>query len=874
MHLLLLAVGCPSPTPPVDTEPVPTEDTGPVPDPAERPHPDCSAAPFAGEVFDCDTLGSDLWEAGFDARQACCACDASYCTYECPPYTGIVDNYDPTPPRESTGCEVCHGAREAGAPSDPGYHGVGTENPHPFGSSPYLPCHTCHGGDPDPLATKEQAHVPTPTELTDPSDPESAFRRATRIGVEDVDWLQFVDPGDLRVTAAARGCGMAGCHEAEHAAWVTDSPLATNTVLLSSIDHRLGLPHPRGDTHYGGTAGAWGATALVDGDFLALGGYDIGRVPELLAFPDLPTSIDPTLLAASLSEGPTLTDLAQFALAQVDNAPHLQAGSTATGTARGLGCSACHLPRRLDGTSTTRDPHVIDGAVEGPHPRDHRIASVAKDRATCQVLRGIPDTACASCHVDDGIFLQYWGLRLDEARDVVGGTQVPAPPLTWTTAADDGRLFDGNPTFATYTPDQLLLEEDYDGDGRDDTPPDVHQAAGMGCIDCHGSFDVHGSTDGSPVLGIQSHADDATGVTCASCHGDGETSLQPPPCVDYDGNAAECTVDRFDNALRNVVVQEDGRVVLRSRVTGRRHVVPQVGEAVEAGGHAALAMGRDAETGFSHLDVLACEACHAAWTPTRVGRLVTATPGASFSRVSGDPVGFVATQQVTYASPVFRTLGVGPSGKITLLTPDDLFFRYTDDTGESAVFTFTDRSGLGGVGSVDGRNALPALGLAVAATHSTRGAPTDSAEGVLGCPACHLTTDSTDTTDFGTNPGNTANQAAWVRANAGLGTGLFQFDASGCPVNGFDDRTDRPGCTTAPSANPAPPAFDLDRLVEPTGVENAGARQDRWAGVERDGALRPALVGPLGAATIERLTDPVTGIVLDTWYDADGVLHP
>jgi hypothetical protein len=41
----------------------------------------------------------------------------------------------------------------------------------------------------------------------------------------------------------------------------------------------------------------------------------------------------------------------------------------------------------------------------------------------------------------------------------------------------------------------------------------------------------------------------------------------------------------------------------------------------------------------------------------------------------------------------------------------------------------------------------------------------------------------------------------------------------------------------------------------------------------RDGALDPQFVGPLGATLIERLTDPTTGIVLDSWLDADGKPH-
>jgi len=36
----------------------------------------------------------------------------------------------------------------------------------------------------------------------------------------------------------------------------------------------------------------------------------------------------------------------------------------------------------------------------------------------------------------------------------------------------------------------------------------------------------------------------------------------------------------------------------------------------------------------------------------------------------------------------------------------------------------------------------------------------------------------------------------------------------------------------------------------------------------RDGALDPEFAGPLDMTLLRRLTDPVTGIVLDSWLDA------
>ena len=67
----------------------------------------------------------------------------------------------------------------------------------------------------------------------------------------------------------------------------------------------------------------------------------------------------------------------------------------------------------------------------------------------------------------------------------------------------------------------------------------------------------------------------------------------------------------------------------------------------------------------------------------------------------------------------------------------------------------------------------------------------------------------------------------------------------------------------------------LDRIVEPSGVAN-GSNNHTWVNpllgpALRDGALDANLSGPLGAALIRRLTDPGTGIVLDSWLDADGL---
>jgi hypothetical protein len=100
--------------------------------------------------------------------------------------------------------------------------------------------------------------------------------------------------------------------------------------------------------------------------------------------------------------------------------------------------------------------------------------------------------------------LQYWGIRLDQNQDLVNNFQYPANPVNFTNTRRTRACIDpavNNATFNGRNANQYILAEDYDGDGRDDTPADVHYEAGLGCIDCHGSRDVHGGTEGDPTSG-------------------------------------------------------------------------------------------------------------------------------------------------------------------------------------------------------------------------------------------------------------------------------------------------------------------------------------------------------------------------------------
>jgi len=129
---------------------------------------------------------------------------------------------------------------------------------------------------------------------------------------------------------------------------------------------------------------------------------------------------------------------------------------------------------------------------------------------------------------------------------------------------------------------------------------------------------------------------------------------------------------------------------------------------------------------------------------------------------------------------------------------------------------------------------------------------------------------------FGQNPGNQLDSPLWVHMVVGLGSGLYLFDQNGCPVNPLDNNNNREYCNgTAPADNfdVNNTVYNLDRIVEATGISNASnnhpLKQPGAGIVKRGGALNQNLSGPLGAQLIEKLADPNVGVVLDSWLDAD-----
>lgn len=864
----------------------------------------------------------------------------------------------------------CHNAS-----GDNDYGGPGLENPHPFPGAESLLCTTCHGGN--PLGeTVEAAHIPPPPQIGDrefqDNNALAFFNRTTLAGIDKfpdytvdgktytgIDYLQFINPGDLRVVTLGRSCGQ--CHES-HVDAVSASPLATQVGIFSGAMFAAGI-----ENRVAARQGVQEDT-LADVGFrdVADASFDpnvTGAVASLSEFPvysrrgdtngifrnndydfdELPAGLDAQGRAIL---GTPLADLYHEMVAFTCGDCHLgSAGANNRyGDFRSSGCTACHMPYALDGRSGSRDLNVPKNEPADPdaindgersHVRAHRIMSKYQTLSNGVTIQGIDDYACAGCHQGSNrMVMQYWGIRLDQNQDLRNRFQYPANPVTFRNTTNDERLFDDrvdNDTFNGRNRFQYILEEDYDGDGRDDTPEDVHYEAGMGCIDCHGSFDLHGSlSDPKLVSRMEQHV----AIQCENCHGTVDAYATTVAGTDAAGNPANFAVDSAGNRLKHVVREADGRYILTSRLDGRRHYIRQTRDVVVDTGatdlagqpvysvNASYAMGRDddtdsngigpkqaglASTGFQHSDSMDCASCHSAWSNSCVGCHLKGEydEGNRFSNITGERIVFnQANADFTYQSPVYFQLGVNTRHKVTQVAANTkVFFQWIDRNNDaSQIFAFSDRNGLGN----DPATPFPALGCNAEMQHSIRGRVTATQEGPRYCVACHLTTEgmtnygtiyeefrtnmannrfdllnfNTLRQHFGQNPGNQMNSPLWVHMVAGLGSGLFLFNEDGGPLNPLDfndNRVGSEGVSPADQWNPANVRFNLDKIVNADGT-SAASSNHTFIGPGpgpslRDGAQNPDLSGPLGATLIRKLTDPAAGIVLDSWFDANGQPH-
>jgi hypothetical protein len=734
-------------------------------------------------------------------------------------------------------CMSCHN----GSTTNNDYAGIGLTNPHPFAGAQTIRCTVCHGGNGNG-AGKLGSHVPPPPEIGDEqnlvNNPVAYFNRLTLAGIDKfpnytvnnvnysaLDYLQFINPGDLRVVTNGRSCGL--CHGARHVEWVARSPLATETGIFSGAMYAAGIQNQVRENRglYQDTAADLSFRAISNPDYVR-NASNIGAVGSLIEFPvvsqyntqggfqifnnafydannlanDLYTAAEQNgTYTNRVRPNSALATLYHEQIAFTCGDCHLgSAGANNRfGDFRSSGCTACHMAYSADGRSRSTDPNVnkfepanADQIVapERPHITMHRIQNVAKTLPNGEFVTGIQDQACAGCHQGSNrTVMQFWGIRLDQNQDLANNQQYPTNPAAFQNTANDTRLFDpavNNNTFNGRNANQYIAFEDYDNDNRDDTPADIHHEAGLGCIDCHGSRDLHGGAPNDSSGGqIRSRQEQVVAIQCENCHGSVEQYAATRPCLTYQDIEAECAQDSKGNSLRHVTREAStGNYFLISRLDGQRHYVPQTRDTVVQNNKvnplnrqlvysakASYAMGRadgDIATGigpvqnnpllytngFSHSDSMDCASCHASWTNSCIGCHLAGEYDANpanyrFSNITGERIVYnEANADFVYQSVIPFILGVNADNRITQLSAaEKTFYRYTDLNGNtSQVFAFSDRNGNGNNPDVAGRNPFPALGHNVMMAHSIRGKISNSNEGPRYCVACHLTQNGID----------------------------------------------------------------------------------------------------------------------------------
>ncbi len=332
--------------------------------------------------------------------------------------------------RKSAGCLTCHTATDA-----PSMHATA----QPIG------CADCHGGDPTVrvdgapgsaayVAATDRAHVlPRDRELwRNSANPERTYAKALQ---EDLAFVRFVNPGDLR--AAPFACG--GCHDTDQnpiVHHVTRSPMTTGAMLYAAALYNNGVL-PGRDPIVGESYDSQGRPQVLkqlpppSADEIR----DRALVGALVPFPRWELSRPGNIYRVferggrrrlevglpNREEEPGRPDrgLSERGFGTFNRTDPVLIGAQKTrlldpllslfgtndhpGDYRASGCSACHVVYAND----------REGANSGPwaqHGNRGRSASVdptiPKDRSGHPVkhafTRAIPSSQCMSCHMHPG----------------------------------------------------------------------------------------------------------------------------------------------------------------------------------------------------------------------------------------------------------------------------------------------------------------------------------------------------------------------------------------------------------------------------------------------------------------------------------------
>ncbi|RJQ56649.1 MAG: hypothetical protein C4526_01455 [Nitrospiraceae bacterium] len=324
-------------------------------------------------------------------------------------------------------------------------------------------------------------------------------------------------------------------------------------------------------------------------------------------------------------------------------------GAQQDGDYRASGCAACHVVYSDNGLYEGSD-RAIDKNQKG-RPKLHKITTK------------IPSNQCLHCHNRGGrTGVSYIGTM---ESDEYGS------PWSDEAGKKGGKKLHGK--FYNHL------------------TADIHYQKGMTCTDCHTIQDLHG--DGN----IYNKKWQAVEIECEDCHGSAKT---------YSGLKSS-----WGNTLNNL--RKDGdKIILTSKMDGKKRVVPQTKDIVSKGSPLAkTAMGISA-----HMNKMECYACHAKWAPqcygchaqqdtkTQSGDWINTKPGDDLSKAGN----MEAKQKTTYKWSETRSylrwespvLGWNSEGKVSPYIPGcQVVFTQIGQDGKATMLNkvFTTYDGFSGI---------------------------------------------------------------------------------------------------------------------------------------------------------------------------------
>ncbi len=576
-----------------------------------------------------------------------------------------------------------------------------------------LTCVDCHGGD-NTDVTKKGAHVTVDVSFN-PSTPGNQFMDdPTGFALDQLDpeIIQFLNPSDYRV--ASQTCGTAASGAATcHPSIVENSKLLTRATLAGQL---------AGGGFVGGSQDKVARFGVRDiADPHTPGELPEGYLSELQGLPEsAPDGSDPIAEAYF----PIFEQLCLECHLNRDG-PHVP------GRYYSSGCNGCHMITTNGARAETGD--ITQDLGEIGHVQTHRFTNL------------IPDTQCAHCHMSHlSRSMLAQGIR--ERSEPEGDEHFHEGPNRGVEDPDDAVFWpeefyvrhNGQPELYGK-PFPFYIEDEHSEIEGDETPADVHTAAGLACIDCHNIREAHG--DGQ----MAGRMDQELDVRCESCHGrPGDlATLHSEDGLPFD--IAHTSVGGRGNN-ENVFSKDDaGKDLQYGRFTKLNHPVTQIHERTDLNDpdfnlntqmgcelHAGSAEKRAAvkarvnalaasdptavpdefpglTEGFTFAQVVdeidgrvECFACHNTWTLNCYGCHMVRDDSQFYVSETGEEKRGKAYSFGMSVVADELSMGFNAKGKISPMVGTQLFFSHVDEDGELLIdaVALPDFSGTRGAGNV------------------------------------------------------------------------------------------------------------------------------------------------------------------------------